>query len=996
MGTIRDTFKDPGTEFRGAPFWAWNARLEKGELLRQVEDMKQHGLGGFFMHSRVGLETPYMQEEFLDLIQAVVERSAELGMKAYLYDEDRWPSGFAGGEVPKAGRGDEFRNKFLAMQKKSGADGEGAVLAEHAVSADEKGRIAEDSGTKDIYLFTERVCAPCRWFNGDTYSDNMNPECVRTFIEVTYERYRKRVGDHFGETIPGIFTDEPNVLLHPGDLTSGTRILPWTAGLPARFENDFGYSIIDKLPYLFFEGEGSRKIRHDYWNTVSNLFAESYTKQLGEWCGKNGIALTGHMLCEGSIEEQIRLCGSIMPHYEYMQYPGIDILREKITENLTVKQCSSVMHQFGRKRLLSELYGCCGWGFTFEGQKWLGDWQMALGVNLRCQHLTWYTMKGSAKRDYPPCFNYQHPMWEHYPIIEDYFARLSYILSQGEAKIDVLLIHPVRSGWAYMSDSPPEEVNKIENELNRTMDILLGGHIDFDFGDETIMARHGSIAEDGKFSVNKASYSTVIIPPSYTLSKDTLDLLREFADRGGRVIALGQLPYMIDGEDSEELQQFFKREDVAVCANSKRELLFALRQGYEPDVLIVNEDGRDIEPVIFQMREIEDTTFVFMANRDRTAGYAGVLKVKGRGGAEEWDLKTGGITSAGSLEEGEYVSIPFDMPASGSKLFTVSDKTEPLSPSDSGSTPDRVIRLSDTWEHKRVHPNGLPIDFCRYRIDGGEWSERMMVLRAHTEIMKELGIFRDIESRWVYLLESKDVDRRVEVQAEFEVQDIPETIFLAMEEAREARVMINGREVPAFDGWYMDRALSKTDISGLIEKGINTVDIAWDFRDGMQIEEFYILGDFGVDQARRIVAEPLSLDGGDWCTQGYPFYSGAMKYVRNTALEKKEETSYILQLNGYKGVTACVRINGKEAGDLSWPPFSLDITPYIQDGDNSVEIEIIGSPRNLLGPNHNTDRYPVWTGPGQFVTEGDDFTEEYMIVPHGLNRHVTITLYVCA
>ncbi|GAI57178.1 unnamed protein product, partial [marine sediment metagenome] len=157
---------------------------------------------------------------------------------------------------------------------------------------------------------------------------------------------------------------------------------------------------------------------------------------------------TGHYLEEGDFFSQISCGGAVMPHYEYLPQPGIDILTESITETLTVKQCSSVAHQFDRKRVLSEIYGCSGWDFTFEGQKWVGDWQYALGVNFRCPHLTLYTLRGCRKRDYPPSFNYQNTWWPYYNVVEDYFGRLSLVLSQGEPLREVLLIHPIASAWA--------------------------------------------------------------------------------------------------------------------------------------------------------------------------------------------------------------------------------------------------------------------------------------------------------------------------------------------------------------------------------------------------------------------------------------------------------------------------------------------------------------------------------------------------------------------
>ena len=85
--------------------------------------------------------------------------------------------------------------------------------------------------------------------------------------------------------------------------------------------------------------------------------------------------------------------------------PAIDLLTEQTDEYLTVKQCASVAHQFGKQGVLVETYAATGWEFSFEGQKWIGDWLYVLGVDHRCQHLMLSSVRGSRKRDYPPCFN---------------------------------------------------------------------------------------------------------------------------------------------------------------------------------------------------------------------------------------------------------------------------------------------------------------------------------------------------------------------------------------------------------------------------------------------------------------------------------------------------------------------------------------------------------------------------------------------------------------
>ena len=107
-----ELFEHPGSAYRGAPFWAWNTKLDKEGALRQIDQFEKMGMGGFHMHTRVGLDTEYMGPEFLDIVKACVEKAEEKGMKACLYDEDRWPSGYAGGKVTK---NPEYRSRYLVV-----------------------------------------------------------------------------------------------------------------------------------------------------------------------------------------------------------------------------------------------------------------------------------------------------------------------------------------------------------------------------------------------------------------------------------------------------------------------------------------------------------------------------------------------------------------------------------------------------------------------------------------------------------------------------------------------------------------------------------------------------------------------------------------------------------------------------------------------------------------------------------------------------------------
>ena len=64
VGTLDPArFRDPPAAYRSVPFWSWNDELTDDEVRRQIGAMHQAGQGGFFMHARVGLRTPYLSDD---------------------------------------------------------------------------------------------------------------------------------------------------------------------------------------------------------------------------------------------------------------------------------------------------------------------------------------------------------------------------------------------------------------------------------------------------------------------------------------------------------------------------------------------------------------------------------------------------------------------------------------------------------------------------------------------------------------------------------------------------------------------------------------------------------------------------------------------------------------------------------------------------------------------------------------------------------------------
>ena len=991
---LKKQFKSPGSEWRGAPFWSWNDDLDPEELREQIREMKRAGLGGFIMHDRSGLMIRYMGERWMECIAAAVDEARKQGMLAWLYDEDRFPSGFGGGLVIE--RNPDFGIKFLEPAP-AGAEAhyrfaarrtDGKVASYRPLASGE-----HPADGEELQQYRWRIADPSPWYNNTPYVDLMDPEAVKAFIEICYHPYR-RFRSEFGKTIPGIFTDEPNI-----SSNSGIRHrLPWTGRLAEEFERRRGYSLIARLPELYSENLDHFQTRHDFWRTVTELFAEAFGKQVGEWCDRHGLDLTGHMLYEQQFELEIPCNGAAMPHLEYMQRPGVDILRELIDEPITCKQASSVAHQMGRRRTLSETYGASGWQMSLEAQKWIGDWQVALGINTRCQHFVPYSLRGHRKRDWPLFFYTYQPWWKYFPVIEDYSARTCFFAAIGEPVQEALLLHSVTTSWGLGID---REVWKREGRhLVEMAEHLLALHYDFGLGDEIIISRHGDV-KGRQFAIGKAKYKVVIIPQSDTLFSSTVELLRRFLDAGGKVICMRRRPTRIDGKPAPGLDELFAHRNVTHIHPTRMELEDALRAVLPRRISITGDSGRQLGPVVYQERTYQGRTYLMLVNRDRDSGHDFTVEMAGEGGVEQWDFVTGKVSAIPArIADGKTV-VQLHLPAVGSAALALDPKSRPVARR-RPRTPEVVkeITLGRRWQARRSVENSLPLDMCQWRFAGGEWSELLPVWVAQKRLREQMGLVdispQAVAQPWVrYAQPSTVPPRTVELQFTFPVSTLPANgIDLVIESAELFEITLNGAAVAdEATGWWLDKSMDRVPLQG-VKRGENELIVRCEYRDApeYEMEDCYLIGDFGVNrETDAIGAEPESLQPGDWCDQGYPHFTGSMFYGQEVSLRLRDGERAVVKVGPQYSGCVAVHVNGKLAEVRAWPPYEADITRCAKPGRNRVEIELCGSPRNLLGPSHLTEKRPVTTGPFTFV-DLPRWVAKRNLVPYGLFGDVVVEI----
>lgn len=355
-------FQNPTSEYRCAPFWAWNKRLDWNDMEQQIEVFKEMGMGGFHIHSRIGLNTPYLSGEFMDYVKKCNIKAKEMKMLTWLYDEDKWPSGFGGGFVTK---NNDFRSRYLLFspiyhqdgyyergvpqENRLGIDGNLTLIAKYKVyikdgylHSYERLNIEEDKTFGNIWYAYRIVSKNLSWFNNQAYVDTLNKKAIEKFIQVTHERYYEVLGEEFSKTVPAIFTDEPQFVLKQNltDPYSKQEVgIPYTDQFEESFKQRFKCSFLDSLPEIFWELGDNKvsQIRYWYHEHIAELFASSFADTLGDWCKEHNIMLTGHMMAEDSLESQTRSLGEAMRSYRSFDLPGVDILANRY-EYSTVKQ----------------------------------------------------------------------------------------------------------------------------------------------------------------------------------------------------------------------------------------------------------------------------------------------------------------------------------------------------------------------------------------------------------------------------------------------------------------------------------------------------------------------------------------------------------------------------------------------------------------------------------------------------------------------------------
>ena len=912
---MRETDK----KYQCIPFWSWNDELDEKGLVEQVEWMNENGVGGFFMHARGGLKTEYLGEKWFDCIKACSEKAEELGMHAYAYDENGWPSGFVGGKLLE-----DIENHDRYLTYKIGEYDENAM-----VSYDMSG-----AALRRVTSACENCLNVYQHYAAST-ADILNPDVITQFLEQTHEEYKKR--DTY--SLKGFFTDEPQYYRW------GT---PYTKVLAPYFEKEYGDDILDGIGLLFVEKDGYREFRYKYWKAMQALMLENFAKRIYDWCDENGYNLTGHYVEENTMGTQMWCCGGIMPFYEYEHIPGIDWLGRGTGRGLAQKQVASVAAQLGKKQIITETYGCCGWDVTPQELKEIAESQYVAGVNLMCQHLLPYTEHGQRKRDYPAHYSDVNP-WvrKNFREFNDFFSVLGMLIAESEEIVNVAMLHPMRSTYFnYKREVAGYCIDELEEALDYAVTTLINKQIPHHYLDETLLAKYGKV-DGNKLVLGNCSYEYLVIPKMYTMDVTTEELLRQFVQAGGKVLMLDEKPTYVEWRE------------------------------YNYDYLETNVTWEEI--IAAQPYSMAEHTTVRTMMRKDADGKVFIYAIN-LGGETEVEFNVKGATSFSSYDilKDEYTTVPMKVHFDKGESFVLYLSNE--TPAEKKAL--KPLKLEKQFDVVGAPENYILLDYIRYSTDGENYSKPI----------HHMGVFNEMLKRRykgdLYLKYEVDVDV------------VPDTCMLLAEDTNTVWVAINGVKVESCGVSEVEKPLKKYDAAKLLKKGKNEIVILIHYWQGenvyyalfgenvteslknclaydTDIEAVALKGNFGVygdfkqgKRERVLIGDNFYLGEqkksvSNMLTDGYPFFSGDVVLTQKVTVE---DTDYELVVDDRFQLLE-VKVNGEYVGKLMFG-CRMDLSKVLKKGENEVEIVLTVGNRNLLGPFHHIDQEPFSVGPYTFERMG--------------------------
>ena len=759
MESLYAKFLDPDRKYSIRPFWFWNGDLTGEELARQIQQMVDHGVYGAYAHNRDGLQVPYLSEAWWKVLGEALQAAKAAGFSLCMVDEFEWPSGEARDyQLPGINKSrvlegnPEFRLRRMRPIEtvSKGPKRLSLPLTETTVAVVAAKRLGPDrldgnslqalrweNGQKETswdvpegdWLITTYELEPT--VGNDGTIDLMNPEATAKFINIYYDEFYRRYGQYFGNAMPATFAD------HEGDY--GGK-LPWTPRLFETFRRKAGYDLIPNLPGLLYDiGPRTEKVRCDLLDTVSELYSDSFFKQVGDWCRQHNIQYSGHVW-EESLFWGAAWQGDYFRIMRSLTTPGCDTLVEWARQSVWLKEAASIA-AFEGQHLVCENQGVQGGDSYLSPERMrrvsncLGAWDIGEFV----PHAFNYDL---ARTNFPPDWFRGQPFLPWFRAYADQMRRISFINRESQHLADLLVLYPQVSIWGqasttFRSDAFMyllENSNWSDDAVDTSQQYadlklrLTGARFDFMVADDHYLAL--SKVEEGRLRIANSDFKILILPPMSTTRLSTAQQIRSFYQAGGTVIALQRLPYtsVEAGRDDAELkaiweevfdtrpssQPYRMRKGASGGASyfvsgSVTDLLEVIREVADPYIDLIEGPSDDL----YALHKRNNGIDLYWLVNNSSEPHTWLLQLKAKGRPEKWDAPTGQRTPLFYETQGEKTVVRLSLgPWDASYVvFEPSGLSQPLALSSTNLDEFHVLHAdkSKVTVHGRGVVRGEPL-----------------------------------------------------------------------------------------------------------------------------------------------------------------------------------------------------------------------------------------------------------------------------------------------
>lgn len=988
------------------PFWMLCDASTVEEKKAFMRRCRAGGIKALTMHPRAGNLVPFASTEWFGMIRELVAEAVRLDMKLWLYDEDPYPSGAAGGLV-MAERPD-LRGRYLARVEKPAALKAGdlwfigrqrviwAGLAPLRAGLPAKDLTASVGPLRADWFATEwdsryyyeetprfscvrgnatrlfhamrvpavpagyALAAVTEQFCGidgpwGSLPDLLHPDAYGVFQRLGLDPYVEAVGSHFGTTIPGIFTDEAKP--HGGT--------PFTADLFASFRARFGYDLFANVHRLFGEplDDAALRTRIDYRQWIMERFLGGFVKPYRAWCDRHNLHLAGHFSPEDDPVQETGCLPSCMAIMKEMSFPGCDVIVPAVgdetcpTLNMGSLRAGSIKSQSGRRYAASESQALGDWIVTTRQTRQIYAWQKVLGVDRFYTHGFWNSLDGVTNLEAPPDYGPNSSIFPGTGAVNAWVEQCDAVMDGGVETAEVAVLDNVTAFWIWGQGMDTKPLLPMRRSLWSTMLRCLQAQV----GIHSLDAADAAEAASGSrgLTFGRRTYTTILVPACGIMPGPAFRRLLEAADSGTRVVwfgggptklvepagALAQAP-MPGGEVRRE------REPTLAWCRENLPAQAAVRGPLAKECYVRRFKGEDGAERLFAVNIAREAR-VFTLEDD---------------GAAAWNPDPALADGDADRVKG---GVRWSVPAYGCGLFSLGK---------AASRPKRAAASRPAGAgaaFERAGLNALRLDRCRITLKGRPpqdrpypqpfW-QRFKDFTAH-EMFSNFGGAMPVDStvaepdlRYAFTFESASALKKAE-------------LVLDPRCARgRFQVVCNGRKVSELLTFpRMTITPLRLPLANL-RRGRNTVELRFDIGNAMEglLSMVWIEGAFGVRVAKGrpvLEAEAARVSPRGWLEMGLAHYMGEGTYRWTETLSEAEAAAggWSLELDEVMD-SARLAVNGRDRGTLAWGPWRWALAG-LAAGENTFELTVSSTAGNRLQL-----LYPAqpqgWIGKGRLVRRG--------------------------